>query len=83
MHTTTIRKWGNSYAVRLPSASVKKFKLTEGQSVRLEESENGRAISIVPATRRSESLQQLLRRVTPANRHPLVAWGKPAGKEAW
>ena len=83
MQTTTIRKWGNSYALRLPVAAVKKFGLREGQAVRLEESRDGRALRLVPATLRSESLAQLIDRITPLNRHPALPWDRPRGKEAW
>lgn len=83
MQTTTIRKWGNSYAVRLPKKSIDKFDLYEGQAVRIEESDNGRAISLVPATQRSASLAQLVSTITKSNRHPATAWGHSVGKEAW
>jgi antitoxin MazE len=83
MQTTTIRKWGNSYAIRLPRASVEKLNLVEGQSVRLEEIDDGCAIKVVPATRTSESLSQLLSRITPENTHEATDWGEPVGKELW
>jgi antitoxin MazE len=83
MQTTTIRKWGNSYAIRLPKGSVGALRLAEGQTVRVEETDGGRAMKLVPATRRSEPLAALLRRITPGNRHGEFEWGKPAGKEAW
>jgi antitoxin MazE len=83
MQTTTIRKWGNSYAVRLPKAAVGKMRLAEGQTVRVEETDGGRAMKLVPATRRSEPLGKLLERVTPKNAHRAVAWGKPVGAEIW
>ncbi len=29
------------------------------------------------------TLQIVVARITPANRHPEVDWGKPRGKEVW
>lgn len=33
--------------------------------------------------REKPSLQALVARITPQNRHPEVDWGKPRGREVW
>ena len=80
MHTT-IQKWGNSYAVRLPKATVRKLKLSEGRSVKIVEDPKGRAFRIVVAER-AVSLNELVKRITIANRHTETSWGVSAGREA-
>ena len=83
MKTTVIRKWGNSIAVRLPKDSARKFGLRDGVTVRLVEEEKTRSLSIRPLQSREYTLKELLSRVTPKNRHKLIDWGPPVGKETW
>lgn len=80
--TTTIQKWGNSCAVRLPQELLRKLDLQAGREVTVREEKNG-ALSITPAPRHALSLDQMVVRITKKNQHPLVDWGKPVGKEVW
>jgi len=73
-----IQKWGNSAAVRVPAPALKDAGIQIGQSLELR-AESGRLI-LEPA---SESLDDLLARITPENRHDLALEGKPVGGEAW
>lgn len=79
--TTKVQKWGNSLAVRLPKEAVRKFDLGEGSPVVVVAS--GSSISIKPVKPETYSLKEMLSRVTKNNRHELVDWGKPVGKEIW
>jgi len=79
--TTTIQKWGNSYAVRLPREMVRKLKLQAGHEVLIED--NARGLSITPAPRCAASLARMIAGITKANQHSLVDWGKAVGKEVW
>ncbi len=83
MNTTTIRKWGNSYAVRLPKGTMNKLNLYEGQLVRLEEIRNGEAISLIPARKDNPSIKEMVSRITKKNQHTECAWGESVGKEIW
>ncbi len=83
MKTTIIRKWGNSIAVRLPKASAHKFGLREGSTVRIVEEEKTHSLSLRPLREHEYTLKELLSRVTPKNRHKLIDWGLPRGKEVW
>ncbi len=83
MKTTTIQKWGNSYAVRLPKAEVERLNLHEGQSVQVAQSESGLGLSILPTDTSSLTLEQMCALITPENRHPETDWGPPVGKEIW
>ena len=82
MNTTTIQKWGNSYAVRLPKASVQKLKLRAGHVVSVTEGE-GQTLSIALVPQDGLDLASLVSRITPENRHELTSWGQSIGKEAW
>jgi antitoxin MazE len=75
-----IQKWGNSLGVRIPKSLAQDAELSEGTSVDLRV-EDGRLI-IVPAVKKY-TLEELVSKITPENRHPETDWGPPVGKEVW
>lgn len=77
----TVQKWGNSLALRIPSAVAKDIQLRQGSEIELTV-ENGRMI-VKPAKKRKPSLARLLKGVTKENSHPEQDWGAPLGREAW
>lgn len=74
-----IRKWGNSAAIRIPSALLDAAGLKPDDPVELRE-EKGR---IVIEKARRLTLEELVAGITPENRHDEVDWGPPVGKEIW
>jgi len=76
---TQIGKWGNSLAVRIPSACARDLNLKEGME--LEVSVEGGGLLLRP--RRRYSLDELVAGITPENRHDETDWGEAAGREAW
>jgi antitoxin MazE len=78
---TTIQQWGNSLALRIPKAFAQQTKVKKGSRVNLT-LENGRVI-MKPIRRRKYTLQELVSKITPQNRHPETDWGPPQGKEIW
>jgi len=78
---TTIQKWGNSLALRIPSSVAKDLHLLPGDPVELT-LEDGQ-ITIKPPKKRRLSLEHLLKAVTDANRPSLLDWGAPVGNESW
>ena len=78
---STISKWGNSLAVRIPLAIAKQASLSEGDCVKMALARDG-AIVLRPA-RRKYDLSDLVARITPKNRHPETDWGWPEGEESW
>jgi len=78
---STISKWGNSLAVRIPLAIAKQANLVEGDAVALSLDPNG-GILLRPA-RRKYALTELVSRITPKNRHRETDWGRPRGEESW
>ena len=78
---TTVSKWGNSLAIRIPQALAKEASITEGDCVALADDSDG-SIVLRPTRRRYE-LSELVSQITPKNRHRETAWGIPRGKESW
>ena len=75
-----IRKWGNSPALRLPSAVLKEAGYALEQKVELVVSRG--SIVIRPSENVSYSLDSLVAGITPRNSHKEFSYGKPVGKEA-
>lgn len=75
-----IRKWGNSLALRIPQAVARQIAVGEGDQVELAVDAGG--LRVRPARPRYR-LADLLRRVTPENRHEETDWGAPRGREVW
>jgi len=76
-----VKKWGNSAAVRIPSAVLQAAKLRLEDSVDVRE-ESGRIV-IEPVPRKEYDLAELLKRITPENLHKEADFGRPVGKEVW
>lgn len=74
-----IRKWGNSPALRLPTAALKEAGYQLEQKVNLVVS-RGR-ILIEPSEKVEYDLDALVRGITPGNTHSEVSFGKPVGLE--
>ena len=74
----TVKKWGNSAAIRLPAEvlNAARVGLEQRVSVHVE----GRRIVLDPTTDEN-SLDALLAQITPDNIHDEVTFGPPAGKE--
>ena len=64
---TTIKKWGNSLAVRLPKHIAQKLALREGSRVRLWERKKEVAVSPIP--QKHLSLKKRIQMITPETNH--------------
>ena len=80
-HETTVSKWGNSLAVRIPQGIAKQARISEGDSFALDLQRDGSII--LRATRRRYALSELVSRITRKNRHGETDWGGPIGEESW
>lgn len=78
--TTRVATWGNSLALRLPRAVAVEAELRDGDAVDVTVEQG--AIVVRPAARRY-SIEQLVKGITPRNRHKETDWGAPVGKEVW
>lgn len=77
---TSIAKWGNSLALRLPRHIVAEAKLKEGSTVTIEIKDD--ALLITPV-RKKYKLGDLLAKMKTSRRHVETDWGEPRGEEAW
>ena len=78
--TTQIAKWGNSLGLRLPKSVALEAQVDEGD--RVDVSVKHGAIVIRPS-RPTYTLEKLVGKITPRNRHDESGWGMPIGHEAW
>ena len=78
---TTVSRWGNSLAVRIPQRVVKEARLNEGDAVAMAVARDGSIV--LRSTRRKYQLSELVSKITRKNRHGEMEWGRPVGKESW
>lgn len=78
---TTVAKWGNSLAIRLPQYLVKEIQLTEGVEVDLVVIDGN--LVIKPRIHKRYSLDDMVAAITPENLHTEVESGIAVGNEAW
>jgi antitoxin component of MazEF toxin-antitoxin module len=79
---TTIQKWGNSHAVRLPSLLAKKAGFAYGTEVEVEQVKGGVLIKAT-GKKRKYTLKSLLAQCEGKTPPPEVDWGTPVGREVW
>ena len=77
----TVKKWGNSAAVRIPAAVMRATHLELDEVVDVRE-EAGRIV-IEPIRQKTYELDQLLKGITSKNQHKAVDFGPAVGKEVW
>jgi antitoxin MazE len=76
-----LKKWGNSLAVRIPKPVAEAAELRQGD--RLEFNVPGPGAIQIRSVKSKPTLAQLLRGITPLNRHTETDWGQPVGNELW
>jgi antitoxin MazE len=72
-------QWGNSIGVRIPRMLAKKKGIDVDTAVEINETEDG--VIIKPVGKKEYSLKELVKGITPQNRHSEVDFGHPVGKE--
>lgn len=75
-----VQKWGNSGAIRLPSHVLKEVSVALGDRLELT-TEAGRIV--LSPTTREYRLDELVAGINRKNRHELVDFGVPVGREVW
>jgi antitoxin MazE len=78
---TAVQKWGNSLALRIPKAYAEETRIEDGSSVDLT-LQDGNLI-ITPVRKKSFTLQELLKDITPDNQHESIDSSSPVGQEIW
>jgi antitoxin MazE len=78
---STIQKWGNSLAIRIPKSFAHQINLSQGAEIDLVLLDN--KIQIEPIKKKKLTLDDLLSKVTEENIHQEIDTGEPVGKEIW
>jgi antitoxin MazE len=76
-----IVKWGNSLAVRIPKNVAEAAEFREGDRLVLEVESRG-ALAL-KAAKAPPTLEELIARITPQNRHKEQWADRPVGNEVW
>jgi antitoxin MazE len=77
--TTKLQKWGNSYAVRIPKHLVQGIKLAQGSEIEIKY--YNQSLVIKPKKQKEYALKELVKGITPKNRHKIIFDGPDIGKE--
>jgi antitoxin MazE len=77
----SIKKWGNSAAIRIPAAVLEATEVQLNEEVDIRE-EGGRIV-IEPVRDKKYKLDDLLKGITKDNIHEEIDFGRPEGKEVW
>ena len=75
---TKLTKWGNSFGLRIPKVFLAELGIKSGEEVELRVADKKMIIA-----KPRPSLSDLIRSITPENRHDAPDWGEPVGKELW
>lgn len=77
---TTVSKWGNSLAVRIPKPIADDMHVFPGSEVQIEL--NGNTLEIQPIQPEYD-LDEMLKQINKRNLHSEINTGQPVGKEIW
>ncbi|MDN4076295.1 AbrB/MazE/SpoVT family DNA-binding domain-containing protein [Fictibacillus terranigra] len=73
-----IQKWGNSLGLRIPSNLAQKIDIEHGTEVEIT---LGNQVLLVKPVVKKPTLEELLAKITPENRHNEADWGISEGNE--
>ncbi len=77
----SVRKWGNSLALRIPKSVAADSRIKHGSVVKVSVV-RGKLV-VAPVSAPKYVLDQLLSGVTKKNRHGEIDTGVPTGRESW
>jgi antitoxin MazE len=77
---TTVKKWGNSLAIRIPKNISKDTEVLEGSDVDIMVA-NGKII--LSPSKKKYSLKELLKNISNKNIHSEISTGNHVGGEIW
>jgi len=80
---TTVQRWGNSNAVRIPKALLEAVQLAENDKVEITAQEGGIFIQPAKRKRRIKSLEELFEGYEGDYICEEFDWGSPVGREVW
>jgi antitoxin MazE len=79
------QKWGNSLALRVPKVVAQEIGASDGKTAEMSVRDGKLVIEVTKPKRRQRryTLEELVARITPENRHEEIDWGPPVGNEVW
>ena len=80
---TTVNKWGNSLAIRIPSSFAKELML--GEDTKIELTVNQGVMHITPTDTRRKEIEDRFKAFSKTKERIKgeIDWGTPAGEEVW
>jgi len=78
---TTVQRWGNSLALRIPKTFAEQISVREGDEVEMSVG-RGRLV-VTPRPPRDYHLADLVAEIRPGNRHREIVVDGPQGGEVW
>ena len=81
MTNTYIRKWGNSFAVRIPQTFINMLSLRENDEVVFEIKDN--SLVITPKKKKHKTIDELFAGYDGSYSPEELNWGPDVGKEIW
>lgn len=75
---TTVQKWGNSLAVRIPISIAETISIKQGSEIEL--SVENQVLLLKP-TKKKPMLEDLISKISPENRHSEIDFGEVEGNE--
>jgi antitoxin MazE len=81
MTVTQVKKWGNSYGVRIPKELLERLGIQPDTRIEIRQEQG--SILLTPLSGPEWSLDELLEKVTSENIHGEINTGQPTGIEAW
>ncbi len=78
---SSIQKWGNSLAIRIPKSFASEIHLVQGSEIDISLFED--KLQIEPIKKEKITLKQLLSEITDENLHNEIDTGNQVGKEIW
>ncbi len=77
---SSVARWGNSLAVRLPKGIADSAEIGEGTEIELE-CKDGEIV--LRRAKPKYAIKDLMARFKPEHRHEETDWGPPVGQEIW
>jgi len=81
MTITRIKKWGNSFGIRIPKEKMEELGIRPDEMVEIH-SESGH-LTITPVQKSKYTLDELLMQMTTENLHEEIESGNATGAEKW
>ncbi|XJZ26665.1 AbrB/MazE/SpoVT family DNA-binding domain-containing protein [Bacillota bacterium Lsc_1132] len=73
---TTVQRWGNSLAVRIPKDIAERVEIHQGCEMEIRVTGNEKTITLIPKNQpKKYSLDELLAQCKPENRHQEIDFG--------